>query len=155
MKKLLVVTALVSLGFAGIHRVAPANDPLYQKECASCHFGFQPELLPQESWKKLMRNLADHFGSDASLEETERVAIEKYLINNSRKKSFRVKEELVETQITKLPYFVKEHREVPTQYINQKEVGSLVNCSACHTKAINGDYSERNINIPNYGRWYD
>jgi hypothetical protein len=26
---------------------------------------------------------------------------------------------------------------------------------ACHTKADKGSYSEREINIPNYGKWED
>lgn len=155
MKKLLVIGVLISLGFAGSHNVAPANNPLYQKECASCHFGFQPEFLPKASWVKIMSNLGEHFGTDASLEEGDRAAIEKYLVDNSASSFFSLRDEVVNTQITKLPYFVKEHREVPTKFIKQKEVGSLVNCNACHTKAIKGDYSERNIFIPNYGRWDD
>lgn len=41
------------------------------KECASCHFGYQPALLNKASWEKVMGNLSDHFGTDASLGKAE------------------------------------------------------------------------------------
>ncbi len=34
-------------------------------------------------------------------------------------------------QITKSPYFIKEHRKITPNLIEQKEVGSLANCMAC------------------------
>ena len=31
-------------------------------ECSDCHLAYQPQMLPQRSWLKLMDGLADHFG---------------------------------------------------------------------------------------------
>ena len=50
---------------------------------------------------------------------------------------------------------VREHREIPKKLILQPEVKSFANCNACHTKAESGSYREREIRIPNYGRWED
>jgi len=150
MKKLLLMTALgLSVAFAG--SVAPVNNALYQKECASCHFGYQPALLNKASWEKVMTNLSDHFGTDASLGKVESEQILNYLVTNAG--SGKITANNTTTQITKSPYFIKEHRKITPNLIEQKEVGSLANCMACHTTADKGSYSERAIVIPNYGRW--
>lgn len=147
------------------HGVAPATDSTYQKECASCHFGFQAGLLPKRSWEKMMDNLEDHFQSDASLDANTTAYLKDYLIRNSAdstqqyKKSKKLVRSIDSTdtplRITQLKYFKKEHREIPKRMITQEEVGSLSNCMACHTNADKGSYSERGIVIPNYGKWED
>ena len=150
MKKILGVwTILLGTLFAG--NVAPANDALYQKECASCHFGYQPALLSKTSWQNVMAHLNDHFGTDASLNPKEHDAILAYLLQNAG--GSKLARDNTSMRITQSPKFIREHREIPTRLITQKEVGSLSNCSACHTLAIEGNYSERAIKIPNYGRW--
>jgi len=150
MKKILLMTALgLSVAFAG--SVAPVNNALYQKECASCHFGYQPALLNKASWEKVMTNLSDHFGTDASLGKVESEQILNYLVTNAG--SGKITANNTTMQITKSPYFIKEHRKITPNLIEQKEVGSLANCMACHTTADKGSYSERAIVIPNYGSW--
>lgn len=150
MKKILLITALgLSFAFAG--SVAPADNAQYQKECASCHFGYQPALLNKASWEKVMGNLSDHFGTDASLGKVESEQILNYLVTNAG--SGKITANNSSMQITKSPYFIKEHRKISAKLIEQKEVGSLSNCMACHTTADKGNYSERAIVIPNYGRW--
>lgn len=150
MKKILLITALgLSVAFAG--SVAPVNNALYQKECASCHFGYQPALLNKASWEKVMTNLSDHFGTDASLGKVESEQILNYLVTNAG--SGKITANNTTMQIIKSPYFIKEHRKITPNLIEQKEVGSLANCMACHTTADKGSYSERAIVIPNYGSW--
>ncbi len=151
----------------GSYKVKPANNKLYQNECASCHFGYQPGLLPKKSWKKLMKakSLENHFGVDASLDEADRVKILKYLEANSaetQKNSSKVSRKFLKSlvgkaplKITDIPYFKKEHREIPKRLIVQKEVKSLANCKACHTTADKGYFGEKGIKIPNYGKWDD
>ncbi len=150
MKKIALTLAL-GMGFAFAGSVAPVNNALYQKECASCHFGYQPALLNKTSWEKVMENLSDHFGTDASLGKVEQDQILDYLVSNAGSGKLTVNNSSM--RITESPKFIKEHREVPARLITQKEVGSLSNCSACHTLADKGNYSERAIKIPNYGRW--
>jgi uncharacterized protein len=61
--------------------------PIYKKECGSCHMAFPPNALPVKSWKIMKAGLQDHFGDDASIEESSRKGIEDYLVKNSAEKS--------------------------------------------------------------------
>ena len=145
--------------------VQSATDQTYINECASCHFGFQAGLLTQKSLVKMMENLENHFGTDASLDKKDYEYILNYLVENSannvsgykrsRKMNASISSYDTPLKITEVPYFKKEHREIPQRLITQKEVGTLSNCAACHTSAEKGVYSERAIKIPNYGRWDD
>jgi len=152
-------------GYSYSKGVAPVSNELYKNECASCHFAYQPGLLPERSWIKLMSNLEDHFDTDASLEPEDNKKILRYLIDNSAdkftnyKRSRKINQSIrsydTPIAVSQTPYFKKEHREIRKDLITQKEVKSLSNCMACHTTADKGIYSERYINIPNYGRWDD
>jgi len=172
MKKFILISLLVAgslyadtFDFGEKRGVAPATDEFYMKECASCHFAYQPGLLPERSWVKLMGNLENHFDTDASLEPEDNEKILKYLIDNSAEKFTHYKRSKKinnsirsgETPIavTDTKYFIKKHRDIRKDLITQKEVRSLSNCMACHTTADKGSYGERDIDIPNYGRWDD
>ena len=175
MKKLLLSTLLLSsIVFADDHSyftkksksgVKAVTNELYLKECGSCHFAFQPGLLPKRSWTKMMNNLSDHFGSDATLEPEDHKALLVYLTDNAAENAVKYKRsrkilksiavDSTPAKITDVPYFVRKHRRIPKKMIMQEEVGTLSNCTACHTTASKGVYSERAIKIPNYGRWDD
>lgn len=145
--------------------VAPATDKFYEKECSSCHFAYQPGLLPERSWVKLMNGLENHFGTDATLEPEDNKKILNYLVDNSAdkfrnyKRSKKIDNSIARNEtpiaVTDTRYFEQKHREISRKLITQKDVGSLANCMACHKTADRGSYSERDINIPNYGRWDD
>jgi hypothetical protein len=145
--------------------VAPATDSLYLQECGACHFAYQPGLLPQRSWRKLMSGLEDHFGDNAELPPADLQAITDYLVENAAddanfKRSRKIMRSLSPHQaplrITETPYLMDKHDEVPSRLITANpEVKSLSNCTACHTRAHTGSYSEREIDIPGFGRWED
>jgi hypothetical protein len=146
--------------------VKPVDNQLYIQECASCHFGYQPGLLPQKSWEALMSNLENHFGTDATLNKKDFDAINSYLAKNSADKAKEYKrsnkisrsmENITKPIISILetPYLKKEHQGIPKRLITQEEVKSLSNCIACHKTADKGYYGERDILIPNFGRWED
>ena len=141
--------------------VAPVNNQLYKDECAACHFAYQPGLLPERSWRKMMDNLADHFGENAELDDADRQALTEYLATNAADHSnYRrlvkfmrsIRRSETPERIIDVSYFKSKHREVPRRVL--KKV-SLSNCQQCHTKADTGSYSEREIDIPGYGRWED
>jgi len=173
MKKILLSTLLLSsiilasnnFYFVKKSGVKAVTDELYLKECGSCHFAFQPGLLPERSWKKMMNNLADHFGSDATLEPEDHKALSKYLTDNAAdnareyKRSIKIVKSIANDstpdKITDVPYFVREHKRIPKKVIMQEEIKTLSNCTACHTTASKGVYGERAIKIPNYDRWDD
>ena len=170
MKYLILFTILLNSLFAdsyssGKTDVAPVNNQLYIKECGSCHFPYQPGLLPANSWKKIMVNLDKHFETDATLAPEDFVTLSKYLNDNSAEKNMQYKRSnrivssllpgQVADSISTTPYMVQKHREIRKDLITQPDVKGLFNCMACHTTADKGIYSERAINIPNYGRWED
>ena len=145
--------------------VAMVDNPLYKNECTSCHMGYPPGLLPEASWIKLMAGLEDHFGDNAELDaETHRI-IKDYLVRNSADKSnYRRSQKFARgysgnkilIRISELPYFVHEHDEIPTHMVKgNKDVRSFSHCNACHRKADQGSFREREIDIPGYGQWDD
>ena len=162
---LIINSLLASDNFNTKTDVAPVNNQLYIKECGSCHFPYQPGLLPANAWNKMMTNLDKHFGSDASLAPEDFQTLSKYLNDNSAeknmqyKRSNRIVSSLLPGQeadsISTTPYMVQKHREIRKDLITQPDVKGLFNCMACHTTADKGIYSERAINIQNFGRWED
>ncbi|MDH5784501.1 MAG: diheme cytochrome c [Chromatiales bacterium] len=143
--------------------VKPMTNPLYLSECGSCHFAYQAGFLPARSWQKLMGGLADHFGDNAELNETDREVIETYLVANAAdrvegrrsNKFMRSIGDSTPLRISEVRYFRHEHDEIPQRVIKHKNIGSFSNCIACHTKADLGSYAEREIRIPGVGRWED
>ncbi|MBP7748518.1 MAG: diheme cytochrome c [Aliarcobacter sp.] len=145
--------------------VAPVNNQLYIKECGSCHFPYQPGLLPSNAWNKMMTNLENHFNSDASLNEADLQTLTKYLNDNSAEKNMQYKrsnkivsslaKNQIPDSISTTPYMIKKHEDIKKNLISQNEVKGLFNCIACHKTADKGIYGERDINIPNFGRWKD
>ena len=145
--------------------VAPVNNQLYIKECGSCHFPYQPGLLPSNAWNKMMTNLDKHFGSDASLAPEDFQTLSKYLNDNSAEKNMQYKrsnkivsslaKNQIPDSISTTPYMIKKHEDIKKNLISQNEVKGLFNCIACHKTADKGIYGERDINIPNFGRWKD
>lgn len=133
-----------------------AATALYTKECGSCHMAYQPSFLPKRSWDKTMDTLNNHFGTDATLDPADHKTIQSYLAANASKNNRKSDMKgAVAIRISETPHFVREHREIPNKLILQPEVKSFANCNACHTKAESGSYREREIRIPNYGRWVD
>lgn len=124
--------------------------PAYAQECASCHVAYPPGLLPAASWKRLMGNLPRHFGTDASLDAATVREIAGWLDANagSYRKVGRDGTPPPEDRITRSTWFVREHDEVPAAVWSRPSVKSASNCAACHTRADEGDFSERHVRIP-------
>ena len=164
MKYLIFLTLLIN-SFLTASDVAPVNNQLYIKECGSCHFAYQPGLLPSNSWNKIISNLENHFNSDASLTADNLVTLSKYLNDNSAEKNMQYKRSnkivsslasgQIPDSISTTPYMIKKHREIRKDLITQPEVKGLFNCMACHKTADKGLYGERDIKIPNFGKWED
>jgi len=144
--------------------VAPVKNELYKSECGTCHFAYQPGLLPAKSWQKLMGSLSDHFGENAELDSATQQQLTDYLVkgaaeNSDTYRSKRIVRSLgtdVPLRITDVPYIRYKHNEIPARLIKGNTgVRSLSNCAACHTQAEKGSFAEREIRIPGVGRWED
>jgi len=159
MQKIVILSMLISsLVFgAGVKSV---DNKLYLKECSSCHFAFQPGLLPKRSWVKMMGQLENHFDTDASLTKSDNQSLLSYMIKNSsdnamnykrsKKMTYSISKNSTPLKISEVPYFKKKHRELSVKMINQEEVKTISNCLACHKNASFGDYDD--TYVPNYGR---
>lgn len=126
-------------------RVPPL--PAYQQECAACHVAYPSRLLPAASWSRLMNNLPRHFGTDASLDPATTRQIAQWLEANAGTGK-RVTGPIPEDRITRSPWFLREHREVPAAVWQRANIKSASNCAACHTRAADGRYSESEVQVP-------
>jgi len=126
------------------------TDPLVQKECGSCHMAFQPAFLPARSWDRMMNELDNHFGEDATLSADKVSAIRAYLMANAgdvkqqgvaRKYMRWVAPDGTPQSITENPAFLRKHR-FPDRVWQDPKVVTKSNCLACHTQADIGNYDD-------------
>ena len=131
---------------------------VYVQECGACHTAFAPGTLPARSWRKMMANLAEHFGDDASMEEPYEFAILKELETfasdgnhadmRMRRISASISPKDSPQRFSDLPYFLKLHDELPPSVWKRKKVGAVSNCTACHVYANEGRYGEMEVKVP-------
>lgn len=117
----------------------------YNDICGSCHFPYQPGLLPAVSWEKLMSNIDNHFGKNVELSPVDKRTMTRYLLDNSAghgndEISYNIlqslKYEPLIIRITNTPYFVETHKSL--DYKDKKlDIGE---CDSCHQNATQGMY---------------
>ncbi len=145
--------------------VAPVENPGYLEECGSCHFPYQPGLLPARSWIKVMAGLEDHFGENAELPAGDAKILTDYLVKNAAdhanyKRSKKIMKTLAPDdaplRASETPYFIKKHNQLSRKMVQDNpEVMSISRCDACHTKVNKGSFSEREFLIPGFGAWVE
>ncbi len=123
-----------------------APDPLYAKECGSCHLAYPPRMLPAESWRKLLAGLDRHFGQNAELEPEERAQLEGWLVENAGRTPRTG--DPAPLRITERTWFRKEHRKAAARAAGRASVRSMANCAACHPGAERWDFEEDRVKIP-------
>ncbi len=131
----------------GGHERALPLLPAYAQECGACHVAYAPGLLPPASWRRQMERLPSHYGSDASLDPALAQTLSAWLQSHAGT-GRRAREQPPEDRITRATWFVREHAEVANATWKLPEVKSPAQCSACHTRADEGDFSERHIRLP-------
>lgn len=119
----------------------------YVQECASCHAPYPPGLLPAASWRRLMADLPNHFGSDASLDAATQAQLASWLVAHAAS-GRRARGTPPEDRITRSDWFVREHREVGRSTWSRASIGSAANCAACHRDAAQGRFDEDAVQIP-------
>lgn len=136
--------------------LSPVAHPAYEETCGSCHFAYQPGLLPSGSWKKILGSLGDHFGEEIELGLDTRNDILDYLTanaaeNNPSRQSRKIMRSLggnTPMRITAIPCILHEHHEIRPSVFDRKAIGSMSNCSACHRTADQGIYDDDHVVIP-------
>jgi hypothetical protein len=129
----------------------PIKDELVLKECGACHMPFPSQMLPKQSWTKIMAGLSDHFGEDATLNAQKTADIKSYLEANAADSKWLdskfmrgISETNPPLRITETPYWIRKHNshEVPARAWNDPKVKSKANCVACHRLASSGNYDD-------------
>ena len=125
----------------------------YNDLCGSCHFPYQPGLLPGISWEKIMNNPDNHFGQMLKMTDVETRTMRRYLLNNS---AGHVNDEIsnqilqslkynpVPVRITQTPFFMDRH----TQLEKKMKLENIAQCDHCHQDAHQGFYKKQKIYIP-------
>jgi hypothetical protein len=134
----------------------PVTNQTYKSTCGGCHFLYPPELLPAASWEKIINQMPKHFGESVRLDPQSKKVISKFLMENGADRSSAPKagkimsslEGKAPLRITEVPYIQKKHRGIKKEVLNRKTIGSLSNCTACHTKAEEGNFNEYYVTIP-------
>jgi Dihaem cytochrome c len=146
----------------GASGVRPVDNKQYKEECGSCHFAYQPGLLPAKSWEKLLtaEALHNHFGDVADLDKDTLQVIHDYAVTYAADKSYykvarkiavSTKDGEAPLRIAEVRYIKRKHHEIPENMVKgNKDVKSLSYCSACHTQAEKGDFREDAVSIPHY-----
>ncbi len=122
------------------------ESPVFANECGSCHTLYPPTLLPGESWGKLMANLSDHFGDDASLDPADHRSVSEYLYAHSAERStqemsVKMMKSLQNRDIiamTQTPFWKETHENIPAEAFESGNVKSRANCKACHSDVEQG-----------------
>ncbi len=138
------------------HRLKPVTNQTYSETCGACHFAYQPELLPSDSWTRILSNLNDHFGEEVDIDSESKSTIGKYLVDNaadrsSSKRAVKIVKSLggqTSSRISEVPYIRRKHHELSTDVVNRETIGSLSNCTACHRSAEQGIYEDDDVVIP-------
>jgi len=117
-------------------------------ECGSCHITYPPYLLPKKSWEVMMKDLENHFGDDASIDDLTNISILKFLEENSAEKSTHqaavgILNSLKENNdtiiaISKTPYWKEKHKDIDKSVFKNEKIKSRANCKACHTGIESG-----------------
>jgi len=134
-----------------IEKEATASLPKeYVKECTSCHSLYPSAYLSSESWTKIFANLENHFGTDASLDETLTKTLKDYVLasaesgKNSKFAKASSSENTIE--ISKTKAWKKKHDDIPKEVFEQKKFRPS-NCVACHKDANYGIIRPVNISL--------
>ena len=97
------------------------NDQITMTECSDCHQPYGGDALPQGSWRRMMGDLSNHFGEDASLDEQTRRHIENYLVSNAPAGDGPLR-------ITEQPWFIGDHR----GEARLRQGQTWGQCASCH-----------------------
>ena len=144
---------IIAFGLAGNSALAdrmPTPDntpPAFKAECGTCHLPFPPALLTGADWRRVMAGLDKHYGSDASLDQPTRKKIEDFLVANGGAER-RLAGAGDPPRLTATNWFRREHDEVQTAIWRDARIKSAANCGACHTRADQGSFREREIMLP-------
>ncbi|WP_338022948.1 diheme cytochrome C [Argonema galeatum] len=106
---------------------------LYLKNCATCHIGIPPAVLPTETWRDILQD-EQHYGKKLTpLIDPERLLVWEYLRTFSRTQT--AEEERTPYRIAQSRYFKALHPRVKLP-----QPVTMGSCLSCHSKADGYDF---------------
>ncbi len=133
---------------------------VYYTDCGDCHKTYPPYMLPARSWKRIIKDLDNHFGeeiTEANISKEARTSILNYLTSNSseystNKIAFRFINSLEKDEapkaITKTDYWRDIHKNIDPKVFKSKKVKSRAYCWSCHEGFEQGIFKNEKISIP-------
>lgn len=132
------------------------SDDKHIEECGSCHMAYPPELLPKESWEKIIASLDDHFDENAELDAETSAYLLKYLQLNGLQNDqptiktvapwFKSLPDNAPLRITELPGFLAHHEDPIRRLGEGSDVeGFFSPCEDCHKEAASGIFNKERI----------
>jgi len=145
-RTLVAAAILVSSSALADSRHAVVAPPAYQEECGSCHIAYPPRFLGASAWHRVMQGLGRHFGTDAAVSPELAREIGGFLEANAGRKERNASPRTA--RITETEWFLHKHDEVAPATFRRPAVKSAANCGACHARAAEGSFREREIRVP-------
>jgi len=131
------------------YRPVTQQDALVLEECGACHMAYSSEMLPAASWQKIIANLDNHFGEDASISPESAAQLSAFFSENAADSGWfgnrftrGIDQNRSPIRITETPYWIREHYEVNPANWQNPEIKSKSNCLACHRNAERGGYDD-------------
>jgi len=128
------------------------SDKTVLTECSDCHMAFPPETLPKATWEKIIGNLGDHFGEDASLDDATVATILSYHVKHASDVSsvraatkWRTSNKV--TRIIDAPRFISKHKQCTDAVWNHPSVKSKSNCIAWHATIQTNGSTHANVDF--------
>ena len=121
-------------------------------ECGDCHMAFPPQTLPKAAWEKIMADLSNHFGEDASLEPALVAEILAYHVKNASdvsnvRAANKWRASGTFTRIIDAPRFKKKHAGCTDEVWDHEKVKSKANCLACHPTMQKDGSTDENLSF--------
>ncbi len=115
------------------------KDKLAVKECGACHMVYPPTLLPARSWARIIGDLGNHFGDDATLPPATQAKILDFYTQNAGDVGkgngwfmARVRASDTPPRITKMPFWLGIHGGFNPASFKRASVKKPGNCLGCH-----------------------
>jgi len=170
-----VIAASVIISMSGAARAvaddrfSPITSEAVRSECSGCHIAYQPQMLPQRSWRRLMDALPGHFDAELSLDEQTKQQVLRYLVDNAADRSETkgarkflrgLSSSDAPIRITDTPRWKEKHHELPEVVWSDPRIAFKADCAVCHTESARGRYDDdEGLRVPGpngtWRRWED
>lgn len=133
---------------------------VYATDCGECHETYPPFMFPERSWRRIMRDLDNHFGeeiTDANISKSARESILSYLESNAAEHSthkiaIKILDSLQPDEapktMTRVQYWRDAHQNIPPKTYAHPKIKDRSNCFGCHQGFERGIFENDKILYP-------